>query len=324
MDLSTKTSVVSFGHDEQSSGTTVAGSLLRARTREALSKEIGFVLNREFQVSSDISIGAEPLTTYVEQGGEVRDEGDQFKTKSGIFARLCETPVLAAKEERAVFRRMNLLRYRANVLRGSLDLENPDEGKLYRFDDLLRRAALLQDHIVKANLRLVISVVKKFVDPKHSFDDLLSEGIVAILRAVEKFDYDRGFRFSTYATRAIQRQVFRVKEKETKRQREFVSNSDESLGQSQGHGGDEAEREYAVRTMHQSLGKMLNRLDDRERLLVRGRFGLDSSGVKMTFASLAERLAVSKERARQIFERATGKLRTMAGDFGLNELELRG
>ena len=68
--------------------------------------------------------------------------------------------------------------------------------KVERF---LAAAQAIRDHIIKANMRLVISVVKKFVTPQHSFDDMLSDGIYSLMQAVDKFDFDRGFRFSTYA-----------------------------------------------------------------------------------------------------------------------------
>ena len=58
-------------------------------------------------------------------------------------------------------------------------------------------------------MRLVMSIVKKFVTPQHSFDDMLSDGICTLMQAVEKFDYDRGFRFSTYAYRSIARNAYR-------------------------------------------------------------------------------------------------------------------
>ena len=58
-------------------------------------------------------------------------------------------------------------------------------------------------------MRLVISIVKKFVGPQHSFDDMLSDGTMSLMHAVDKFDYDRGFRFSTYAYRAIARNAYR-------------------------------------------------------------------------------------------------------------------
>ena len=54
----------------------------------------------------------------------------------------------------------------------------------------MEEAKAVRDEIVKANMRLVISIAKKFVSPQHSFDELLSEGIMTLIAAVEKFDYD--------------------------------------------------------------------------------------------------------------------------------------
>ena len=59
-------------------------------------------------------------------------------------------------------------------------------------------------------MRLVISVVKKFVTPQHSFDEMLSDGIMTMLYAIDKFDYDRGFRFSTYASWWIRQYIERA------------------------------------------------------------------------------------------------------------------
>ena len=58
-------------------------------------------------------------------------------------------------------------------------------------------------------MRLVMSIVKKFVTPQQAFDELLSDGILTLMQAIEKFDFDRGFRFSTYAYRSIARNAYR-------------------------------------------------------------------------------------------------------------------
>ena len=171
-------------------------------------------------------------------------------------------------------------------------------------------------------MRLVMSVAKKFVDSRNTFDELFSEGVVALLRAVEKFDVERGFRFSTYATTAIRHQIYRWKTRDGRRQKEFSTNADESLRAAQFSAEEGVMRESATSRINEVLEEMLSRLDSRERLVVSGRFGLDSSGVKETFASLGETLNISKERARQITERAVAKLRVMAREFGLDELEL--
>ena len=296
------------------------GSLV-SRTEAALECEIGFVGSQGFQLAQP-AVVEESLVSSIEQGDCVREESDYLKTLPGHFLALCETPVLGPDDEAAAFRRMNYLKYRANVVRSGLNVEDADAEKMRSLDDLLLRANRLHDHIVKANMRLVISVAKKFVDPRNTFDDLFSEGVVALLRAVEKFDVERGFRFSTYATTAIRHQIYRWKTRDGRRQKEFATNADESLGAAQFSSDEAVMRDSATSRINEVLENMLSRLDARERLLISGRFGLDSSGVKATFASLGEQLKISKERARQITERAVNKLRLMAQEFGLDELEL--
>src|SRR5256714_3731368 len=57
-----------------------------------------------------------------------------------------------------------------------------------------------KEHLLQANLRLVVSVAKRYARPSMPFLDLVQEGNIGLVRAVEKFDYQRGFKFSTYAT----------------------------------------------------------------------------------------------------------------------------
>src|SRR5690606_38354574 len=66
---------------------------------------------------------------------------------------------------------------------------------------------------VEANLRLLVSLAKKFAHNFQHFEELLSEGHVKLMQAVDKFDYSRGFRFSTYATHAICRTYYRIGKK---------------------------------------------------------------------------------------------------------------
>ena len=71
------------------------------------------------------------------------------------------------------------------------------------------RASGAQDAIISANLRLVVSIAKRFVGRGSSFEDLIQEGNIGLLRAVHKFDVTRGFKFSTYATWWIRQAITR-------------------------------------------------------------------------------------------------------------------
>lgn len=85
------------------------------------------------------------------------------------------------------------------------------EGKFKeKLDAIKRIAEEAQNHLIEANLRLVVSVAKKHVGRGMSLLDLIQEGNIGLIRAVEKFDYHRGYKFSTYATWWIRQAITRA------------------------------------------------------------------------------------------------------------------
>jgi len=90
-------------------------------------------------------------------------------------------------------------------------LRRLDEKAVSRFmDDSLARAEEAGNAITRANLRLVVSVAKKFIGRGINFLDLIQEGNIGLLRAVEKFDHTKGYKFSTYATWWIRQAISRA------------------------------------------------------------------------------------------------------------------
>jgi RNA polymerase primary sigma factor len=235
--------------------------------------------------------------------------------------RLCEARLLTPEEEQRLFQRMNYAKFRVATLTARLQGRRATGAAKEKIEEMRRRAIYNRNRLVQSNLRLVVSIAKKFADRRNAFDDLLSEGIAALLRAVEKFDYDRGFRFSTYATKAVQRTLYRlVMQRQAERSKFVVID---------GPGLEQQPREEAAGTMsehrwHQlqsALADMMARLDPREQVIVKHRFGLDEQRSVTTLQGLAAQLGVCKERVRQLEQRAIAKLREMAEGVELSSPE---
>ena len=285
-------------------------SELQQRTRKFLNCEIDFIPNRSFRdAKSQTRILGQPLDAE-----KAMSASKLPRDLPAHLARLCESELLSAVAEVELFRRMNYLKFQANVLRSQLNPDKPNAKTLHEAERLLEEASTVRDRIIRANMRLVISIVKKFVGPQHSFDDMLSDGAMSLMHAVDKFDYDRGFRFSTYAYRAIARNAYRTIMDRHKENSRFEPGSDEVLFDvaDERNAGWFSEQTW-TRLRNQMVG-MLDQLDRREQFIIRSRFALGAHRKVRTFQSLAERLGISKERVRQLEQRAVDKLRKMAAD----------
>jgi RNA polymerase primary sigma factor len=291
---------------------------LRERAEEILRCEVDFIPNAAF-VRCDHQAEDLALTSSSQIDGF--DEAAEYPGDlPAHLARLCEARLLAAEEERDLFRAMNYAKYRVNVLRSQLDPAKPDLELIEKAETFLRIANQIRDRIVQANMRLVLFIVKKYVTPQYSFDELLSDGIVTLITAVSKFDYDRGFRFSTYAYRSIARSAYRqiaARQKDVSRFSGAVDIVETSV--TEGSEREQLEAPFSGE-LPGILKKMLSRLDRRERFIVRRRYAMGRSRRMATFQSMADRLGVSKERVRQLENRAVGKLRTMAVEWGMSDL----
>jgi RNA polymerase sigma factor (sigma-70 family) len=285
---------------------------LHQRAQRLLRTEIDFVPNPEFAAEAlqprhwlDDLVDDIPAAAPADLPAHLR--------------RLCQTDLLSPEQESALFREMNLLKFQASALRARLDPAWPTEEQVVAIETRLARAQTIRDHILRANMRLVMSIVKKFVTPQQSFDEMLSDGTMTLMQAVEKFDYDRGFRFSTYAYRSIARSAYRTLTTARQQEARFARDGAEWAFE-------QPDRQSAPLTdpawssVRERMTSMLEKLDRREQFIIRGRYALGAHRKVRTFQYLADKLGVSKERARQLEQRAVGKLRAMAARFERDEL----
>jgi RNA polymerase primary sigma factor len=115
-------------------------------------------------------------------------------------------PLLTAEQEVSLAKRMEAGR----LAKRRLSKERLSTEERDRLRDIVRDGKAAQEHLIKANSRLVVSVAKKYVGRGVPFLDLIQEGNIGLIRAVKKFDYRRGYKFSTYATWWIRQAVTRA------------------------------------------------------------------------------------------------------------------
>ena len=234
------------------------------------------------------------------------------------LASLYEFPLLTREQEMHLFRKMNYLKYKAGALVEQLDPDRPKARLMDRIERLHDEAVATKNEIIRANLRLVVSIAKRHVSPTESFFDLVSDGNISLMRAAEKFDFARGNKFSTYASWAIMKNFARTIPEENYRKDRFVTGHEELFDTAADVGNDEQEQEAAAARIKASLDSILVKLERRERQIIISRFGLDDSRGPETLEQVGNRLGVTKERIRQIQARAMTKLKKFADEEKLD------
>lgn len=232
--------------------------------------------------------------------------------------------------------------------------------------------------LVESNMRLVVSIAKAYRSSGIPLEDLVQEGAIGLMTATERFDPDRGFRFSTYATQWIRQAIGRAVDNKSKsiripahvseslrkidriraelRRETGVDPSPETLSEHSGYpvrkiisllnttqdpisldlpvGDEENTPLGALLTdrnatdpqnhlldveVRSTLEEILNDLDERERIVMRRRFGFDGDD-GCVLSQIGEELSISRERVRQIEAQALRKLRLEARKGRLKEL----
>jgi len=228
------------------------------------------------------------------------------------LASLYDVPLLTREQEVYFFRKMNYLKYKARRLRDTLDVNWPKSRLMGQIERLYDESVAIKNQFISANLRLVVSIAKRYVGPAADFFELVSDGNVSLMRAAEKFDVSLGYRFSTYASWAIVKNFARTIPDVLRRRGRFCSNQSEMFDAREDDRTDQYAQESAQIQRESQVEGILRRLDERERQIVTSRFGLVRSQEPLTLRQVGAALGVTKERVRQIQCRAMSKLRTAA------------
>jgi RNA polymerase sigma factor (sigma-70 family) len=238
-------------------------------------------------------------------------------------ARNVGTVLLTAKQERVIFHQFNYARFQVCEIKDAIRAKpgpiDPDQAR--KLLDWHRQAEQYRDQIAQTNLALVLAMAKRTRMSEVDFADLVSEGNMALLRAVDKFDVGRGFKFSTYACRAILKAFSRQGVKLSKYRQLFPTDFDPKLEKSnymekkrEGHEDD------CVDEIRQIIKDNRAELSDIEQEVIEHRFAVgkrkaaDPQAEPLTLEQVGKIIGVTKERVRQIQNKALDKIRQSLED----------
>ncbi len=231
---------------------------------------------------------------------------------------LYSVPLLTKDDEVYYFRKMNFLKHQAAQLQKQLDVTQPRTRDMDTIERLIEQANEVKNFLIRSNLRLVVSIAKKHMKPNANFFEMVSDGNISLIRAIEKFDFTRGFKFSTYASWAIMKNFARSIPAEYTQLDRFRTGNEEVFDQASDPRSERLNEEFINKRQHEALMEILAQLEPRDRDIIVSRYGLKDGSPPQTLEQVGQKLGVTKERIRQLESRALQKLRKIAEDEHLD------
>jgi len=248
-------------------------------------------------------------TRFIRPSSAVQERGN----------RTSRIPTLSFDEEKVLFLRFNYARRQVQQILSAAAGRRLSAQETRHLLAWGHRALSTRSQIVRFNMPLVLAMAKRTRLHSIDFNELISEGNVALLRSVEKFDCGRGFKFSTYACRAILKSFSRVAMRVSRYRGQFPCEFDPSMERSdyQDRRRDDLETD-CVDELKRILMQNTADLNDVERTVIKERFALRLSTppgepaaapTPKTLEQVGLMIGVTKERVRQIQNKALRKIR---------------
>ena len=213
------------------------------------------------------------------------------------------------EEEVLLFKQLHYCGYRLSKLYKATNHDGPTGPVERRYSEWVQRYHLIRARLVEANLGLVYDLIGRSRFDNLDRDEMSSEGMVALLRAVYTFDPWRGFRFSTYACNSILRAFARAAEQESRRRSRIAGSYNEDFEKSDMQERvRQDQRSLFVERLQRILRTDNAALTDPEKTVLARRFPLEQGRTRQTLEETGKVMRVSRERIRQIQMAAISKL----------------
>lgn len=225
--------------------------------------------------------------------------------------------LMNASEEKTMFLRYNYAKLRlAKLVRA---IKSADTITKAQADELItwhHRQEHAREYLTRTNVALVLAMAKRTRLGDIDFAEIVSEGNLALMRAVEKFNIDRGFKFSTYACRAILKAFSRASQKHSKHRLRFPVEFEPDMEKSDwiDRKRDEVQDDI-VDELKQIVDRNLANLSSIEQTVIKQRFNWDQTqDSPLTLEEVGRIIGVTKERVRQIQNKALIKIRSLVDE----------
>jgi RNA polymerase sigma factor (sigma-70 family) len=287
---------------------------LRARVEAILDENYAFMdspvfkqRNVEAELFSDENSEPQlPMTSWYQP---TRDDADAASNAG--------TPTLmSAKEERVMFLRFNYCKLRLGKLQRKIKRDGLTKQLAEEFLDWHRRFEHYREYLTRTNLALVLAMAKRTRLGDVDFAEVVSEGNMALLRAVDKFSADRGFKFSTYACRAILKAFSRTAMKSSRHKSHFPVEFEPEMEKSDwSDKRRDMVKEDCIDELKAIVDRNLADLSSVEETVIKRRFNWSEKDENpLTLEEVGKIIGVTKERVRQIQNKALAKIKAVMED----------